>query len=323
MAEELGITASALVRWSRRHCGTGSPIRARGRPEVIPASARERIRACYLRHYRQWGPRVLAAWCLRRGLGSWSPTTIAVVIADLRPEEAERKVRTRYEITGSDVMWSEDGTGLRENGKKKELLVVQDEHARLKLRYRLVEGPADEEAVYESLKAAFERYGAPLVLKHDGGSIFHGEKIQGLMAEYQVTDLTGPRNYPQYNGKKERSMRDIKSYERAMRLAGVRGRLRDRLEIVFHDLNEDRPRPVLGGCTAREIYDRDRIRLPDRQVFREEVNRKEKELRDAARSRSELESARRRAVELALLRYGLMKKWRDVSRISRPKRRTD
>ena len=32
-----------------------------------------------------------------------------------------------------------------------------------------------------------------------------------------VTELTGPRHYPQYNGKKERSMRDIKSYERAMR----------------------------------------------------------------------------------------------------------
>jgi transposase InsO family protein len=290
---------------------------------VIPASVRERIRTCYLEHYRQWGPQVLAGWCRREGLGSWSPTTVAAVVADLRPEKPEVQDPIRYEITASDVMWSEDGTGFRENGKKKELLVVQDEHARLKMGHRLVGGPADEEAVYESLRAAFERYGAPLVLKHDGGSIYHGEKVRKLMADYQVTDLTGPARYPQYNGKKERSMRDIKSYERAMRQSGVRGSLRSRLEVAFHDLNEDRPRPVLQGRTAREAYDRDRVRLPDRQAFRSEVNRWEKKLRNAARSRSELESARRRAVELALLRYGLMKEWCDVSRNSGAKRRTE
>jgi hypothetical protein len=300
VAEVLGISASALVRWTRRRSESAGPRGPRGRPEVIPASVRERIRACYLEHYRQWGPQVLATWCRREGLGSWSPTTIAAVVADLRPEKPERQDPIRYEITASDVMWSEDGTGFREKGKKKELLVVQDEHARLKLGHRLVGGPADEEAVYQSLRAAFERYGA-----------------------YQVTDLTGPACYPQYNGKKERSMRDIKSYERAMRQSGVRGSLRSRLEVAFHDLNEDRPRPVLQGRTAREAYDRDRFRLPDRQAFRSKVNRWEKKLRDAARSRSELESARRRAVELALLRYGLMKEWCDVSRNSGAKWRTE
>jgi hypothetical protein len=53
------------------------------------------------------------------------------------------------------------------------------------------------------------------------------------------------------------------------------------------------------------------------------VSRWEKKLRDAARSRSELESARRKAVELALLRYGLMKEWCDVSRNSEAKTRTE
>ena len=323
MAEVLGITVPALLRWSRRRAEPTRPRGPRGRPEVIPPPARQEIRACYLEHYRQWGPTVLAEWCRRQGLGSWSPTTLASVIADLRPETEVRETRTRYEITASNVMWSEDGTGFREKGKKKELLVVQDEHARLKLGRRLVDGPADEDAVYRSLNAAFERYGAPLVLKHDRGSIFHANRIEKLLEEHQVIDLTGPRSYPQYNGKKERSMRDIKSYERAMRRAGIRGSLRDRLEVVFLDLNEDRPRPVLQGRTAREVYNRDRIRLPDRQAFIREVNRWEKQLRDSARSRNELESARRRAVELALLRYGLMKDWRDVSRNSGAKRRTE
>jgi hypothetical protein len=183
----------------------------------------------------------------------------------------------------------------------------------LKLRHHLVDGPADEDAVYANLKAAFSEHGAPLVLKHDGGSIFHGRRIRELLAEHQVTELTGPGGYPQYNGKQERSMRDIKSYERAMRYHGGRGRLRDRLDVAVNDLNEERPRPVLGGRTAREAYEQDRANLPDRRDFIAAVNRKEEELRAVARSRSELEGSRRRAIEQVLLRYGLMKVWCDVS----------
>jgi transposase InsO family protein len=235
------------------------------------------------------------------------------VIEDLRNDAVPKEQSVHYEIKASGVMWSEDGTGFRERGRKKELLVIQDEHARLKLRHRLVDGPADEDAVYANLRAAFYERGAPLVLKHDGGSIFHGRRIRKLLAAYQVTELTGPCRYPQYNGKQERSMRDIKSYERAMRHHGVRGQLRNRLEVAVNDLNEQRPRPVLGGRTAREAYEQDRAPLPDRQDFIAAINRKEEELRAVARSCSELESSRRRAVEQVLLRYGLMEIWCDVS----------
>ena len=159
----------------------------------------------------------------------------------------------------------------------------------------------------------FRSYGAPLVLKHDGGSIFHGRRIQALLRKHRVTELTGPRHYPQYNGKKERSMRDIKSFERAMRRHGRRSTLRRRIDAAIHDLNEDRPRPVLGGRTARQAFERDRIRLPDREVFIGDVNRTERQLTEAASCRAERESARRRAVEQVLLAYGLMKNTGDVS----------
>jgi hypothetical protein len=256
-------------------------------------------------------------------LGEWSASTIGRAIADLRPRPEETTRPVRYEITSSGVMWSEDGTGFRENGRKKELLVVQDEHARLKLGHRLVTGPADEEAVYDYLAKAFSEHGPPLVLKHDGGGIFHGDRICGLLAKHGVTDLTGPRSYPQYNGKQERSMRDIKSFERAMRRHGVRGRLRDRLDAAIGDLNDERPRPMLRGRTAREAYREDREKLPDRRDFIAEVDRTERELRAKARSRRDLEAARRRAVELSLLRHGLIAEWGDVSRNSLAERRTN
>jgi hypothetical protein len=312
IAQEAGVTVQALDRWVRRREADRVGVRA-SRPGVIPASARWKLRACYLQHYKQWGPRVLRQWCRRKGLGDWSATTIAAVIADLR-DEPETKLPMRcYEIVGSNVMWSEDGTGFRERGRKKELVVAQDEHARFKTGYELVDGPADEEAVCRNLEAAFARYGAPLVLKHDGGSIFHGRRLRALLDTHQVTELTGPGHYPQYNGKKERSMRDIKSYERAMRRHGGRSLLTHRLDAAVHDLNEDRPRPMLGGHIAREVFEQDRIPLPDRRVFREEVNRTERELHKAAATRAETESARRRAVEGVLLAYAFMKEVTDVS----------
>ena len=312
MAEEMGITLHALARWSRRCDGRRATARA-GRPEVIPAAARWKLRACYLEHYKQWGPRVLGEWCQRQGLGRWSATTIAGVIADLRDVPEETAPTIRYEIVGSSVMWSEDGTGFKERGRKKELVVAQDEHARFKVGYELVDGPADEEAVHRNLEAAFARYGAPLVLKHDGGSIFHGQRIQALLRKHRVTELTGPRHYPQYNGKKERSIRDIKSFERAMRRYGKPSTLRQRIDAAVHDLNQQRPRPVLAGRTASEVFQQDRISLPDREAFMEDVDRTEAELHDAATTRAERDAARRRSIEQVLLAYGLMKVIGDVS----------
>ena len=216
-------------------------------------------------------------------------------------------------MTASNVMWSEDGTGFRQRQKKRELLVVQDEHARLKLHWRLVQGPARAEDVHAYLTEAFSRYGPPLVLKHDGDAIFHEPRVADLLRRHQVVELTTPRGYPRYNGKQERSMRDIKSYERAMRRHGVGGSLRQRLDATMYDLNEERPRPMLGGRTARETYEEDRKALPDRSVFVTEVRDAEQSLRAAATSRRERDSSHRRAVERVLMRYGLMRIEGDVS----------
>jgi hypothetical protein len=118
-------------------------------------------------------------------------------------------------------------------------------------------------------------------------------------------------------------MRDIKSYERPMRRHGVRGTLTDRLDVTVHDLNEDRPRPILGGRTAREAYQQDQADLPSREAFIQEVDRREEERRTAARSRREVAAARRRAVEQALLRYGLMRECSHMSHDFEATVRTD
>ena len=139
---------------------------------------------------------MLSSWAARKGLGTWCAATMDKVIADLKPEPEPRHVPVRFEIAGPGVMWSEDGTGFTEWGNKCELLVVQDEYSRYKVNHRLADGPASEVDVLEYLSEAFRRHGAPLVLKHDGGKIFHSEKVQALLDEWGVTDLTGPRYWP-------------------------------------------------------------------------------------------------------------------------------
>ena len=203
-------------------------------------------------------------------------------------------------------MCSEDGTGFRQQGRKQELLVVQDEHSRLKLNWALAAGPATSKNVQKYLEQAFKTYGPPLVLKHDGDGIFHTPEVVKLLENYGVLDLTSPANHPGYNGKQERSMRDIKSYERAMRKHGKRGALVDRICATMEDLNEVRPRPVLGGRTARSTYNEGLTPLIDRQSFKETVEQKEDVLLKESTTRNDRRKARRIAVEQTLLSYELM-----------------
>jgi transposase InsO family protein len=312
MAEALDISPCALARWLERQ-DFPTPSDRRGRRCLVDGEARARIRKCYTAHFGQWGPRVLAAWCRREGLGDWCAGTVAAVIADLHEPEEEKPSPIRYEITATGVMWSEDGTGFLQRGLKQELLAVQDEHSRRKLNWDLADGPATSPDVRRYLEKAFKKYGPPLVLKHDGDAIFHTPEITTLLAQYQVLDLTSPPGHPGYNGKQERSMRDIKSYERAMRKHGDKGTLANRIRVTMKDLNDDRPRPVLGGRTATEAYNEGLAPLPDRRLFREEVESRERKLLSLARSRSEVRKARRLAIEQTLMCYGLMEIEGDVS----------
>jgi transposase InsO family protein len=249
---------------------------------------------------------VLREWAIREGIGTWAVGTISRVIADLKPKPEPKRKPRRYEIAAPMVMWSEDGTKFKDGGKKKELLVLQDENSRYKLNWELADGPANATIVTKYLREAFETNGAPLVVKHDGDSIFHDECVRQLLDEYSVVDLTSPPGYPQFNGKKERSMRDIKSYERALRKNRVGDSLENRIELTMTDLNDDRPRPVLGGMTAAEVFRQNRIRLPDRRRFKMEVETRQLELVAQAGARHEIQAARRRAIIEVLSSYELL-----------------
>ena len=323
MAEVMGVKTKSIKRWMERQEKNVSVIKKKtGRPSKATASVRLKIRNRYIESYKEWGPRTLANWAKREGLGDYSPTTIAKIIEDLREKTPPKEKPRRYEITVPNVMWSEDGAGFRERNRKKELLLLQDECSRFKVNTRLVDGPATASDVCDYLRQAFEKYGAPLILKHDGDSIFHNEDVQKLLDEYGVINLKSPPRYPPFNGKMERSVRDVKSYERAMRKHELGTSLEKRINSAIKDLNYNRPRPVLGGKTARECFLRRQTKLPDRQYFIKKVRHIEEVMKKESCTRKQKDGARRRAVELILLRQGLMEEIADVSTYLKQKRAT-
>ena len=277
-----------------------------GRPEAISASVLWKIRTEYKKRHCQWGPTVLKCWCERKGLGSYSPTTIAKAIADLVPAKRKQKKAAQYEIAAPMVMWSQDATGFRQEGKKQEMMVLQDENPRLKLSYHLVPRAINEQDVLVYLRLAFETFGAPLILKQDNISYQNTQKLNDLCDEFGVILLNSPPGYPPYNGKKERSMRDIKSFERALRWDGIGDSLQERIELAMQDLNEERPRPMLNGLTARETFQKRNRTLPNRQKFKMEVLTRQLELEQNATSEWQKKAARRKAVEEVLLDYDLL-----------------
>lgn len=248
----------------------------------------------------------MADWVRREGIGTWSHTTIGKVIADLRPQKEKRPKPRRYEIAAPMVMWSEDGAGFREYGCKKELLLVQDERARKKVGKRLVRGPAKSSDVVETLRDAFEKHGAPLVLKQDNGAPLNAAEVQALCDEWHVVLLNSPPHHPRYNGRKERNFRDVRGFVRALQRHRLGCSLEERIDRALHDIDVERPRPVLGGRTATEVFEQDRIPLPDRRRFKMEVETRQLELEADAGTRAELAAARRRAVTEVLSNHGLL-----------------
>ena len=72
--------------------------------------------------------------------------------------------------------------------------------------------------------------------------------------------------------------------------------LSERIEITMQDLNDERPGPMLGGQTAREVFIQQQKSLPDRRLLRFEVDSLQAEIKAQAGSRKEVENARRNAI---------------------------
>jgi hypothetical protein len=175
---------------------------------------------------------------------------------ELRQEEQALERRVVWLVPGA--VWSMDDT--KQHWLNGDCLrgsdfghahLVFDLGSRYNLRLLGAEVQANGWKVAANLEDLFQRHGAPLFLKMDGGKNFAHHEVRRVLAEAWVIPLVSPPYYPPYNGSVERAIAEL------LRHLGARigsDRLNPRelsleCELSGHEVNHKRRRS-LGGQTA-------------------------------------------------------------------------
>jgi hypothetical protein len=186
----------------------------------------------------------------RRELG-WM---IEQVRRDLASDYRRHLRRIEWQRPG--VAWAMDGTeydvGL---SSKIYLCNMQDLGSRYKFLPLAGEYPVGEE-IAGYLSEAFDRYGAPLVLKRDNEGNMNHSAVNDVLEEFFVLPLNSPEYYAPYNGAIEESQREVKSCLRekvGLSIVECQDHIGAYAEAVVHDLNH-RIRPCLDGKTSCQMF---------------------------------------------------------------------
>jgi hypothetical protein len=157
-----------------------------------------------------------------------------------------------------NLAWSMDPCEYRQEavpGDKVYLNHMQDLSSRYKFSPLTGGVPCGEE-IAGYLAAAFDRFGAPLLLKRDNGGNLNHAAVNQVLADYFVLPLNSPVHYPPYNGAIEEAQTELKtglSEKLTHKPVCPREHLDAYASSVEHDLNH-RPRPCLNGRNACTVY---------------------------------------------------------------------
>lgn len=179
-------------------------------------------------------------------------------------------------------IWAEDFTEVTIEGERFKIAVVQDTYDQ-----HYLGAAADYRAtvalVAEPVDQALEKTGGrgpEKFLLSDNGSQYIAEGHRRYLTSAQIVHRRIPACVPQYNGCVEGGMRDLKSvfynvWERRKRQGADEGksrleRVRAALEETIFILNEQMPRPSLGGVTPLDVHSgRKEPKRTEIQAYRE------------------------------------------------------
>ena len=220
VAQAVGVTERTLRRWAQRRRSGAPLVRRRGRrPSPVARHRRQGLIAALLR----LGP--CAGVPVLRGLFRDVPYR---TIAKLKRRFA-RAIQRRRGWHRRRLVWPRAGSTWAMDfthpevplpGASKRLCLVRD----LGSGAQLAAVPcAGERArvVCALLTVLFFAFGAPLVMKHDGGGAFRAHATVALLRDHDVVALRSPPRTPQYNGACERSGGTLK--QRVAYLAWANG----------------------------------------------------------------------------------------------------
>jgi transposase InsO family protein len=204
VARALGVTERTLRRWAQRKRAGESLVRRRGRrPKPVARERRQGLIATMLR----LGP--CAGVAVLRGLFCDVPyRTIARLKRRFARAIQHRRGwhRRRLRWLRAGAVWATDFTHpeARLDGSNNRLCLVRDLGSGAQLAAVPCRGERAT-VVGTVLSVLFVAFGAPLVLKHDGGGAFGADATQALLRTHGVVALRSPPRTPQYNGSCERA----------------------------------------------------------------------------------------------------------------------
>ena len=220
VAAAVGVTERTVRRWARRRRAGEALARPRGRPPTPVARARRQgVIAALLR----LGP--CAGVPVLRGLFGDVPYRMLARLKRRFARVLQRRRgwhRRRLAWRRAGTVWATDFTHpeARLPGDADRLCLVRD----LASGAQLAAAPCRGETARVAcavLAALFVALGAPLVLKHDGGSAFRAHATTALLRDHDVVALRSPPRTPQYNGACERAGGTLK--RRVAHLADAAG----------------------------------------------------------------------------------------------------
>lgn len=191
--------------------------------------------------------------------------------------EAKRIFRNkmqRYEFVTRDVCHSMDYTAMPlefPGSPKRYLIKIMDECSRLNLKHAITEhkgAGVGARFVLDHFKAG----NIPLVFKYDRE--FDVPQFEELLIMYKVVPLPCPGAYPPFNGKTERSNRDLQQWLGTFESDKFWGydELSKEVDICFTQLDEVYQRTMFGGRTCRQVYQELKPPSVDREQFFREAD---------------------------------------------------
>ena len=269
VASVLGKSERTLRRWQARWRNGQVILRPRGRPPTpVSRSRRQQIIAALVR----LGP--CAGVPVMRGLFGDVPYR---AIAKLKCQFVS-VIQKRYGWYRKKLLWTKAGSVWATDFTHPEAQLPGD-YDRLFLVRDLASGAqlaavpckGERALVVCAVLTVLFALGAPVVLKHDGGSAFLAKITHALLKAHDVRSLRSPPYTPQYNGACERSGGTLKkriAHEALLRGDPARWTHQDIAQATHLANTTSRPRGANGATPAEAFALRRCVTPKERSAFK-------------------------------------------------------
>jgi len=256
--EVIGISESSIYAWQKR---IGQLANKKPIPKTFPKKISEEKRRQVITAYDTYG-NFFGEWSISKMVGGISASKVGEIIRSIRPymlrhkEDILEKIRQGYyEFLKRNVCWGWDTIELKAGGFKLMLEILREEFSRYILGWTLT-STVTAEHVRQMLLDAINKYGMPLVFKHDNDTVLKAGLIKRLLEKENILDLPGPAYYAKYQSHHERGNGDIRQllapYEANPCITYFE--LAKKVELTVDFLNNVKPRMNFDGKTSAEMF---------------------------------------------------------------------